>query len=55
MRINFSKYLTTQEKEFYIPQKIESFNFGKNTTALIQAAKDYDVPQIELCEEVNYQ
>lgn len=55
MRSNFYKYLTPQEKEFYIPQKFESFDFSKNTKALIQAAKDYDVPQIELCEEVNYQ
>lgn len=55
MRSNFNKYLTTQEKEFYIPQKFESFDFSKNPTALIQAAKDYNVPQIELCEEINYQ
>lgn len=55
MRNNFNKYLTKQEKESYIPKKFENFDFSKNPSALIQAAKDYKVPQIELCEEVNYQ
>jgi hypothetical protein len=55
MRNNFNKYLTTQEKESSIPKKIENFDFSKNPSALIHAAKDYKVPQIELCEEVNYQ
>lgn len=55
MRNSFNKYLTTQERESYIPTKFENFDFSKNPSALIQAAKDYKVPQIELCEEVNYQ
>lgn len=55
MRSIFNKYLTVEEKETYIPQKFESFDFEKNPIALIQAAKDYKIPQIELCEEVNYQ
>lgn len=54
MRTEFNKYLAANEKEFYIPQKFESFDFEKNPTALIQAAKDYNVPQIELCEDLNY-
>ena len=54
LRNSFGKYLSSTEKEIYIPQKFERFDFHKNPTALVQAAKDYQVSQIELCEEVNY-
>lgn len=55
MRNNFDNYLTSEEKASFIPQKFDNFDFEKNTAALIRAAKDYNVPQIELCENVTYQ
>jgi len=54
LRNNFGKYLSSIEKETYIPQKFENFDFYKNPTALEQAAKDYPISQIELCEKVTY-
>ena len=52
LRIEFGNHLNSEERKTYIPDNFEHFDFYKNPTALVETAKEYGVPQIELCEEV---
>lgn len=48
------KYLTPRERETYISKDLENFDFHKHPEVLEKAAKDYGVPQIGYCQNVNY-
>lgn len=50
----FGEYLTNEERKGYIPEKFEKFNFEENIQAVRGASKTYRVPQIGLCEDINY-
>lgn len=54
LKNEFGRYLTDEEKKYYIPEEFEKFNFKENIQALRNAAKTYGVPQIGLCEDVRY-
>jgi hypothetical protein len=54
LRKEYGKYLNSEERKTYIPEKFESFDFYKDTNALKETAKAFGVPQIGLCEEINY-
>jgi hypothetical protein len=54
LRREYGKHLTTEEKKTYIPEKFENFDFKTNQSALIATAKQFGVPQIGLCEKINF-
>jgi hypothetical protein len=54
MRNEFGRYLSSKEKETYIPKEFEKFDFAQNPDSLKEIARKYDVPQIGICEEVTY-
>lgn len=55
MRNNFGRYLSEDEKDTYIPQEYEKFDFYKKPEELKKATKEYHVPQIGLCEQVTFE
>jgi hypothetical protein len=54
LRRDFGKHLNSEERKTYVPERFERFDFYKNSSALKEAAKEYGVSQIGLCEEINY-
>lgn len=55
LKNKFGEYLTSEERKHYIPEEFEKFNFKENLKALRDASNTYRVPQIGLCEDVNFE
>lgn len=54
LKKEFGRYLTDEERKYYIPEEFEKFDFKEDIQALREASKTYGVPQIGLCEDVKY-
>lgn len=54
LRKEYGKHLNSEERKTYIPEKYKNFDFYKDTNALKETAISFGVPQIGLCEEINY-
>ncbi|MDP2629778.1 MAG: hypothetical protein Q8P45_03745 [Candidatus Harrisonbacteria bacterium] len=54
LKSNFGKYLTDEERNGYIPEEFEKFNFKEDMKALREASQIYGVPQTGMCEDLNY-
>jgi len=51
---DFGKHLSDEEKKSYIPGKINDLDFKEKPSVLNKLSEKYNVPQIGICEKVNY-